>query len=79
MLIEDVQEHKRELAQNWQEMKAVLLQYSPSIFKPETLRTDLYMRAFALVCTRAFGADLPCNMLVPMADNFNHNNVASSW
>jgi hypothetical protein len=64
--------------QMWIACKKILEKY-PKIFSQETLNFDLFEWAYCISVTRTFGSDLPSGTLMPMADNFNHNNCMNNW
>ena len=63
----------------WDFLGKFLKRYVPSIFKEETVTKENYYTCFNRVCTRCHGWGLPCTLLAPFADMFNHANDGNFW
>ena len=67
-------EYKNELNNEWLQFANVLRKY-PEIFDESVIKSDLFYKFYAQVCTRCFGWGLPSTSMIPMADNCNHSDV----
>lgn len=55
----------------------IIIKAYPDLFPPKNLQTEeaireLFYWSYQYVITRCYGWNLPCTMLVPFADCFNH-------
>ena len=58
----------------WQNFKKAISGY-PEVFKEKFIDKSLFLKIFALICSRVFGEPLKSPCVIPMADNLNHNAI----
>ena len=78
-LIKVAERMRNQNNRGWIKLEPCLKKYVDTIFEEKTVKKEVFLKFFAIVCTRAFGSDLPSGTLVPMADNFNHANNNVGW
>lgn len=58
---------------------AILHQRYPSLFPKDKFTPEWFVWAYKQVAARGFGSRLPEVLMVPLADCFNHGNVATKY
>ena len=76
-IIQEVNQYREDLDNEWNEVRNLIQKY-PNEFPQDKITKELFIFAYANVITRCFGWSLPCTMMVPMADAFNHSTVDAS-
>ena len=61
----------------WESFYEVLADHSDLFPADQATLKELFQWAFILVASRSFGRNIPCFMVIPLADNLNHANVDS--
>jgi hypothetical protein len=60
------------LVEYWEKIQKVLTDF-PDLF-PKVPSLEDFNYFYMVFSSRAFGSAMPCNMLIPFADNINHCN-----
>jgi hypothetical protein len=74
-MIANIKYQREEFDADWIMIRRLLSIYSGpgDLFNLDLCTYDLYKRCSFLLQTRLYGSGLPCSMLTPIADCFNHS------
>ena len=69
--------NKADMMTDWDIIHKLLRVYSPVVFDLAICTFDLYKRCASFISTRCFGWGLPCTVVAPISDSFNHKAIQS--
>jgi len=72
-LITDIKGYGKDVMKQWNNVSGVLIKY-PDLFPKPKWDCATYMKLYKYVATHSFGGMMPCSMIVPFAECFNHEN-----
>ncbi len=72
-LMTNIKGYGKDSEKQWEKINNIL-QRSPELFPKDKYSRDTYYRIMKYVSTHAFGGSMPCPMMVPFGECFNHGN-----
>lgn len=69
--------YRKELDEEWEKVAKIFKKY-PKLFPQDKVSKDLFTFVYGNVVTRCFGWNMPCTMMIPVADSLNHAPVDCS-
>jgi len=69
----NIKGYGKEIEKHWKSISGILAKH-PDKFPKDKWNRTIYMKIYKYVATHAFSGSMPCTMILPFAECFNHEN-----